>query len=268
MSGGNGAAAAGGPPRVEAIGAVDLRYAYPDGRVAVDGVTLSLGAGESLGLIGPSGAGKTTLILLLAGLLEAAAGMVRIFSAAFGGKDDAAVRRRIGLVFEETRDQLFSPTVFEDVAFGPLHFGLSRESMAARVAGALARVGLGGYEGRVPQHLSSGERRRAALATVLAYDPDILILDEPSSDLDPRGRRELIAHLKGTGQARIVASHDLEFVLRTCARTVVMEAGRIRADGPTVEILADGALLERHGLEAPLGLKGLGPEAIRGLLGA
>lgn len=254
-----------------AIHTDSLAYAYPDGRQAVREVSLRVTPGESVGLVGPNGAGKTTLLLLLAGLLEPSAGDLRIFGKRFGKGDERSVRRHLGFVFQETEDQLFSPTVFDDVAFGILNFAddersLEDEAVRAKVAGTLAQVGLAGFEDRVPHHLSSGERRRVALATVLSYGPDVLILDEPSNDLDPRGRRELAVLLRSTSHARLVASHDLEFILRTCDRAVILEEGRVRADGPATRILADQALLEKHGLEIPLGLRGRGPEALAELL--
>lgn len=249
-----------------AIAASGLWYRYPDGRLAVEDVSFTLGEGESLGIIGPNGAGKTTLLLLLAGLFPPERGEVLVLGRKFEGKNDVELRRRLGFVFQETEDQLFSPTVFDDVAFGPLHFGMPLTEVRGRVEGALSQVGLSGYEARVPHHLSSGERRRAALATVLSYGADILVLDEPSSDLDPRGRRELVRLLRATHQARLVASHDFEFILRTCERVLLMDKGRIRADGRAVEVLCDRDLLSQHGLEVPLGLEGRKPEEVRGLL--
>jgi cobalt/nickel transport system ATP-binding protein len=250
----------------DAITVSGLSYTYPDGRRAIDRVSFRLGAGESIGLIGPNGAGKTTLFHLIAGLLPPGEGSIRIFGKTFDGKDDARVRRHLGFVFQETEDQLFSPTVFDDVAFGPLNFGQPLEGVRRQVAEALRQVGLEGFEERVPHHLSSGERRRVAIATVLSYRPDVLILDEPSSDLDPRGRRELVKLLRATSQARIIASHDLEFILRTCERVLVIDGGRLQAEGPTAEVLCNGSLLEAHGLLAPLGLRHLEPGELLALL--
>lgn len=242
-----------GGPVLEAAG---LSYSYPDGRMAVDGVSLSLGSEESLALIGPNGAGKTTLLLLLAGILEPDGGEVTVLGRKFDGREDKEIRRRLGVVFQETEDQLFSPTVFDDVAFGPLNFGVPPGEVPRRVEEALRKVGLEGCDARNPHRLSSGERRRAAIATVLSYEPQVLLLDEPSNDLDPRGRRDLARWLRAAPEAIVLASHDLELVLRTCDRAVLLDGGRVHAVGPVLDVLSDRALLERHGLEAPLGLRG------------
>ena len=213
----------------EAVIAVDgLSFAYPGGARALDGLRFHVRAGESVGLVGPNGAGKTTLFLCLAGVLPTAPGAVRV-----AGLDPAvpAERRRLpahlGVVFQDSDEQLFSTSVFEDVAFGPLNLGLPPDEVRRRVAEALERVGLAGFEPRVPFHLSGGEKRRAALAGVLAMRPDILLLDEPSIFLDPRGRRELIELLNGLGGTKLIAAHDLEFVLRTCRRVLVMYGGAV-----------------------------------------
>jgi cobalt/nickel transport system ATP-binding protein len=233
----------------------DLHYAYPHGPAALDGVSFDVTAGETVGLVGPNGAGKTSLFLCLAGVVVPRAAAVRL-----GGLDlcDAAQRKRlpahVGIVFQNSDDQLFNATVFDDVAFGPLNLGLPPEEVRARVAEALAKVGLVGVEKRVPWHLSGGEKRRVAVAGVLAMRPEVLLLDEPSMYLDPRGRRELIALLKGLGGTQVIASHDLELVLRTCGRVLLMDAGRVLADGPTRTVLADAALMEAHGLEVPASL--------------
>jgi cobalt/nickel transport system ATP-binding protein len=254
-----------------AIRARDLDYTYPDGRRAVRSVGLEIGAGEAVGLIGPNGAGKTTLLLLLAGLLRPQRGEVTVFGNSFEGAGEREARRRVGFVFQETEDQLFSPTVFDDVAFGILNFApttgrIDADGVRGKVAEALRQVGLTGYEDRVPHHLSCGERRRVALATVLSYEPEVLVLDEPSNDLDPRGRRELAFLLRTTAHARLVASHDMEFVLRTCDRVLILNDGAIRADGGVHDVLCDTALLESHGLEIPLGLRGLSAAALRELI--
>lgn len=249
-----------------AIRVRELSFSYPDGRKAIDDITLEIAVGESLGIIGPNGAGKTTLIHLIAGLHHPQSGGVEILGESFDGRKDAALRRRIGVVFQETEDQLFSPTVFDDVAFGPLNFGLDGTPIEKRVADALRQVGLTGFEDRVPHRLSNGERRRVALAGVLSYEPSVLLLDEPTSGLDPRGRRELIGLLHGMDQALLVASHDLEFILRTCRRSILIDAGRVVADGPTAALLADRESLDRHGLESPLGLRGLDRAAIEKLI--
>jgi len=249
-----------------AVEARGLGYVYPDGRRALSSVSFTVSSGEAVGIIGPNGAGKTTLFMVLAGLFAPAEGELSIFGEAPSFKWSPDLRRRIGLVFHSTDEQLFSPTVFDDVAFGPLNFGLPRSEVRGRVARALEAVGLQGYEGRSPHHLSSGERRRAAIATVLVYDPDILILDEPTSDLDPRGRRELVGLLSAMDHARLIASHDLEFIARTCSRVILLEGGTVRADARTAAVLTDSTLLEANGLEVPLGLRGLDAPALERLL--
>ena len=252
---------------MNAISASGLEHRYPDGVRAVEDVSLSMGPGESVGLIGPSGAGKTTLLLMLAGLLEPQRGDLLVFGKKFGGPDERDLRRRVGFVFQETEDQLFSATVFDDVAFGPLNFGMSAGEVKSSVARALRQVGLEGYESRVPHHLSSGEKRRVAIATVISYGPDLLILDEPSSDLDPRSRRELAQVLREMRQGLLIASHDFEFILRACDRVLLMDRGRIGADGESLAILGDEELLRRHGLEPPLGIADMSRETLRARLG-
>lgn len=242
-----------------AIEVQGLSYAYAGGRVALDGVTFAVADGESVGVVGPNGAGKTTLFLCLTGVLPPRAGEVRV-----AGLDvrDPAQRRRlprhVGVVFQNSDDQLFSATVLDDVAFGPLNLGLSPDEARARVAEALARVGMTGQEDRVPYHLSGGEKRRVALAGVLAMRPGLLLLDEPSMFLDPRGRRELIALLGTLGGTRLTASHDLEMILQTCGRVLVLDRGHVVADGEARAVLADAALMEAHGLEVPWSLRGPG----------
>jgi cobalt/nickel transport system ATP-binding protein len=233
-----------------------LDYAYPDGTPALTDVRFHVAAGESVGLVGPNGAGKTTLFLCLGGVLPIARGRV-----ALADLDPAipAQRRdlpsRLGIVFQNSEDQLFNPTVFEDVAFGPLNLGLAQGEVRARVSEALEEVGLKGFERRVPFHLSGGEQRRVALAGILAMRPSIILLDEPSQGLDPRGRRELIRLLNGLRATKMVASHDLELVLQTCPRVLVLNGGKVQGDGPASTILADAALMDAHGLEVPHSLK-------------
>jgi cobalt/nickel transport system ATP-binding protein len=235
-----------------AIRVRDLSYSYPGGPRALDALTFDLATGESLALVGPNAAGKTTLFLCLAGVLPAQSSSILV-----GGLNpaDAEQRRklpgRVGIVFQNSDDQIFNSSVFDDVAFGPLNLGLSAEEVRNRVAESLARVGLAGAEERVPFHLSGGEKRRVALAGVLAMRPDILLLDEPSMHLDPRGRREFIQLINGFEVTKIIASHDLELVLRTCKRALVMDAGKLVAEGPTRTLLADRELMEAHGLEVP-----------------
>ncbi|MDP3062368.1 MAG: ABC transporter ATP-binding protein [Chloroflexota bacterium] len=234
-----------------AIEILGLRYSYPDGREALHGVDLSVAEGEKVALVGPNGAGKSTLLLHLNGIL-AGQGLVRVAGLDVRDGDIGRVRALVGLVFQDADDQLFSTTVFEDVAFGPIHMGLPPAQVESRVRLALEQVGMSGFEKRMPHHLSIGEKKRIAIATVLSMSPAILVLDEPSSGLDPRARRGLISLLRRLPQTTIAASHDMRLVRELFPRTVVMDEGRIVADGPTHRILADSALLDRHGLEAAL----------------
>ncbi|MDX1688284.1 MAG: ABC transporter ATP-binding protein [Candidatus Promineifilaceae bacterium] len=238
------------PARSAALRLKNVSYRYPDGREAVRNVSLNVAAGEKVALAGPNGAGKSTLMLQLNGLL-AGEGNVEVGGLAVAEPNLPLIRSKVGVVFQNPDDQLFSPTVFEDVAFGPLHMGLAEEEVARRVEGALAAVEMAGYAGRQPYHLSMGEKKRVALATVLAMDPEILVLDEPSAGLDPRARRALIALLQQLPQTMIVATHDMRLIDTLCPRLVIMDEGRIVADGPTEDLLAAGDLLEAHGLEQP-----------------
>ena len=235
-----------------AIHVKDLSYAYPGGPMVLDHVCFEVAAGERVGLVGPNAAGKTTLFLCLGGVVPVTKGSVRL-----AGLDPAEPGQRrglpakVGIVFQNSDDQLFNATVFDDVAFGPLNLGLSEEEVRGRVSEALDRVGLAGAEQRVPFHLSGGEKRRVALAGVLAMRPEILLLDEPSMHLDPRGRREFIRLVNSLAVTKMIATHDLELVLETCGRALVLDAGRLIADGPARQLLADRALMEAHGLEVP-----------------
>lgn len=227
----------------------NLSYAYPDGHVALTDVALTLAAGEKIALVGPNGAGKSTLMLHLNGILRPTAGTVRVLGLDVRDANLPRVRAAVGLVFQDPDDQLFSPTVFDDVAFGPIYQGLPEREVRVRVQQALDAVRMGHMAGRVSHHLSVGEKKRIAIATVLAMTPDVLVLDEPSAGLDPRARRGLIGLLRELPQALLVATHDLRLVQELLPRTVVMDEGRVVADGPTAGILADAALLEAHGLE-------------------
>jgi cobalt/nickel transport system ATP-binding protein len=239
-----------------AIRVEDLAYSYAEGNKALDGVSFEVSKGECVGLVGPNGAGKTTLFLCLAGVLAHKGGTVRVMGLDPGRKEE---RRRLpaqlGLVFQNSDDQIFNATVFDDVAFGPLNLELPADEVRRRVAEALATVGLAGFEGRVPFHLSGGEKRRVALAGVLAMRPAVLLLDEPSMHLDPRGRRELIRLIQGLEVTRVIASHDLEMILETCRRCLLLDRGRLVAEGPARTLLADAALMETHGLEVPYSLR-------------
>ena len=230
----------------------DLYYAYPDGTPALRGVSLTIEEGESVGIVGPNGAGKSTLLLHLNGILSGV-GAVRIFDLPVEKNNLREIRRRVGLVFQDPDDQLFSPTVFDDVAFGPVNMGLTQQEVAAAVARALEEVGIAGMEKRSAYHLSYGQKKRAATATVLSMNPDLLVLDEPSSNLDPRARNEFSALLQGMKITKILVTHDLPFVFENCDRVVIMSEGKIAADGDAFSILSDEALLSEYGLELPYG---------------
>jgi cobalt/nickel transport system ATP-binding protein len=238
-----------GPP---AIRVEDLTFAYPGGPTALHQIRLEIQPGESVGLVGPNGAGKTTLFLCLSGVLPIQAGTARVAGLDPANRTERSqLPARVGIVFQNSDDQLFNATVFDDVAFGPLNLGLAADEVRRRVGEALERVGLAGLEQRVPFHLSGGEKRRAALAGVLAMQPEILLLDEPSMYLDPRGRRDLIRLIKGLPGTRVIASHDLELILETCRRACVLDGGRLIASGSARSLLADAGLMEAHGLEVP-----------------
>ena len=229
----------------------DLAYAYPDGTEALNGVSFRVEHGVAVALVGANGAGKSTLLLHLIGYLPVARGEVRIGDVPLTRETASAIRRAVGMVFQDPDDQLFMPTVGEDVAFGPLNLRLPPTDVEQRVASALERVGMSHRRERPPYRLSAGEKRAAAIATVLAMSPDILVMDEPSSYLDPRGRRRLIDLLRSFEHTRIIATHDLELVVDVCSRVMVMDGGRVVADGPTRLILNDVALMQAHGLERP-----------------
>jgi cobalt transport protein ATP-binding subunit len=227
-----------------------LSFTYPDGRQALHDINLAIDAGKKVAVVGPNGAGKSTLFLHLNGILGGE-GEVHVAGLEVGAKTMRAVRAKVGLVFQDPDDQLFSPTVYEDVAFGPLHMGRPADEVRERVKRALAEVGMSEHEGHMPHHLSLGERKRVAIATVLAMSPEILVLDEPSAGLDPRARRNLIRLLQDLPQTMLVATHDMRLVWDLCPHTVILDGGRLVAQGETVAMLRDAALMERHGLEVP-----------------
>jgi cobalt/nickel transport system ATP-binding protein len=229
-----------------------LRFGYPGGPPVLDGLDLEIGHGERVAVLGPNGAGKTTLMLHLNGLLRGTGELV-VAGLPVLPATLPELRTRVGLVFQDPDDQLFMPTVEEDVAFGPLNAGLAPDVVDARVRRALAAVRMAGAARRAPHQLSLGERRRVAVATVLATRPELLVLDEPSASLDPRARRELLEVLDGLESTLLVVTHDLPFAAQLCERAVVLAGGRILADGPTAGLLADPALLARHDLELPAG---------------
>jgi cobalt/nickel transport system ATP-binding protein len=236
-----------------AIRVEGLHYRYPDGRVALDGVDLSIAAGERVAILGPNGAGKTTLMLHLNGVLAATSGTVEISGIPVNRKALRDIRRRVGLVFQDPDDQLFMPTVAQDVAFGPANFGLTGDALAARVAAALDVVSMTEHADRSPAHLSGGQRRRAALATVLACEPEILVLDEPSANLDPVARRELAQTLSTLPATMVIVTHDLPYAAQLCDRAIVLDGGVVVADDTVTAVLSDSELLAAHRLELPWG---------------
>jgi cobalt/nickel transport system ATP-binding protein len=237
-----------------------LRFSYPDGRAVLNDLDLHVDEGERVAVLGPNGAGKTTLALHFNGILRPAQGTIRIGELELSDDTVADIRRRVGLVFQDPNDQLFMPTVGEDVAFGPANLGLSGEELDHRVAEALSAVEASEMADRAPHHLSDGERRRVAIATVLAMRPDVLVLDEPSSGLDPAGRRELVATLQDLDMTHLVITHDLPLAIELCDRAVIIDDGRIVADAPTLDLLSDEATLEEHRLELPYGFQIAGVE--------
>jgi cobalt transport protein ATP-binding subunit len=241
---------------VNAVAALSVRglsFAYPDGRTALSGVDLQLGRAERVALLGPNGAGKTTLALHLNGVLAASSGTVEVGGMPLTRANLREIRRRVGLVFQDPDDQLFMPTVADDVAFGPANFGLRGDALQQRVARALAAVGMADHADRSPLHLSGGQRRRVALATVLACEPEILVLDEPSANLEPVARRELAETLAELDTTMLMITHDLPYAAQLCPRSVIMDDGAVVADGSTADLLADAALLAKHRLELPWG---------------
>jgi cobalt/nickel transport system ATP-binding protein len=237
-----------------AIEVTNLRYRYHDGSEALRGVTFAVAPGERVGVLGPNGSGKSTLLLHMNGILPEKLpgdGAVRVLGRAISAETVDAIRREVGLVFQDPDDQLFCPTVEEDVAFGPMQLGLDDPQVAERVRRALTQVGLDGFHHRATHHLSHGEKRRVCLAGVLACEPAILVLDEPTSDLDPRGRREFKALLKQLPATTLIATHDLELAVELCSRVIILDRGLVVADGPAAELLDDESLMLAHGLERP-----------------
>ncbi len=228
----------------------NLNFSYPDGHVALRDVSLEVQRGEKVALVGPNGAGKSTLMLHLNGILGGD-GRVEVAGLPVTRSNLPVIRAKVGLVFQNPDDQLFSPTVFDDVAFGPLHMGLPEDEVRARVGRALDQVGMGSYAGRLSHHLSMGEKKRISIATVLSMNPEILVLDEPSAGLDPRARRSLIGLLRELPHTMLVSTHDMPMVRELFPRMVIMDEGCIVADGATELLMNDAAILEAHGLERP-----------------
>jgi cobalt/nickel transport system ATP-binding protein len=246
----------GGAVSAPAIQIAGIAYAYPDGHLALDGVNLTIDRGERVAVLGPNGAGKTTLILHLNGIHTPSRGTVTIGGLPVAKANLAEIRRRVGIVFQDPDDQLFMPTVRQDVAFGPANLGLRGDDLDASVHDALRAVGMQSHADRPPHHLSFGERRRVALATVLSMRPDVLVLDEPSSNLDPASRRELAEIVAGLDITIVLVTHDLPYALQLCPRSVVLNHGRIVADDSTTTILGDESLLSANRLELPYGFDG------------
>jgi cobalt/nickel transport system ATP-binding protein len=250
-----------------ALSVSGLAYAYPDGRQARFGVDLDVAAGERLAILGPNGAGKTNLVLHLNGILGGHAGpgtsrgSVTVGGVEVGKGTVREVRQRVGVVFQDPDDQLFMPTVGQDVAFGPANLGVTGSELDDRVNRALEQVDMVGVRDRAPYHLSFGQRRRVAVATVLAMQPDVLVLDEPSSNLDPAARRELADVLRSLDVTVVMVTHDLPYALELCPRSVILSAGVIVADGSTRDLLCDEALMREHRLELPFGFD---PRTVRG----
>lgn len=239
-----------------ALSVEELNFEFAHGSPALRSLSFSVQAGECVAVIGPNGAGKSTLLLHLNGILPErpglhASGRVHVHGRLVSASEAAWVRRQVGVLFQDADDQLFCPTVGEDVAYGPEQLGVPRAEVEQRVARALAQVGLAGFQQRVPERLSGGEKKRVCLAGLLVYEPSILVLDEPSAGLDPRSRRELIEILAGLPITRVIASHDLALVAELCARTLLLDGGRLIASGPTKSLLRDDALMSAHGLECP-----------------
>ncbi|GAA2350684.1 ABC transporter ATP-binding protein [Saccharopolyspora halophila] len=238
-----------------ALAVSDLTYAYPDGHAALRGVDLRVEPGERVAVLGPNGAGKTTLTLHLNGVLRGSSGSISVGGLEVVDRNLKEIRRRVGLVFQDPDDQLFMPTVREDVAFGPANFGARGAELEQRVHEALDAVGMTEHAHRSPLHLSGGQRKRVALAAVLACDPELLVLDEPSANLEPVARRELAEVLLSLGSTTLMVTHDLPYALQLCPRSVVVDDGRVVADGPTAELLADDEFLTAHRLELPFGFR-------------
>lgn len=234
----------------------NLEFSYPDSTQALLGLSFRISHGESVAIVGANGAGKSTLLLHLIGYLTPTSGQVRIGDYPLTSATLQEIRRTVGMVFQDPDDQLFMSTVYDDVAFGPLNLGLPADEVRARVQKALKTVGVLDLQKRPPYRLSAGQKRRVAIATVLSMTPDILVMDEPTSGLDPRSRRQLIELLKSFKHSKIIATHDLDMVLDICERTIIINGGRIEADGPTVDIFQDEKLLSNCHLEKPLRMQG------------
>jgi len=234
----------------------DVHFSYPDGTNALQGVSFRITHGESVGLVGANGAGKSTLISHMNGYLMPSSGVITIGDRQLDKSSLNETRKSVGVVFQNPDDQLFMPTVFDDVAFGPLNLGLPKETVIKRVEDALTTVGCLNLKDKPPHHLSLGQKRAVTIASVIAMQPDILVMDEPASNLDPKSRRNLINLLKEFKHSKIVASHDLDLILDVCDRCIIIGGGKVRADGPVKELLLNKDLLEENNLELPLSMQG------------
>ncbi len=230
----------------------DVHFRYPDGTEALKGISFKVFHGESVGITGANGAGKTTLLLNMNGHLLPTNGEISIGEIPLTKKTKQEIRKKVGFIFQRPDDQLFMPSVYEDVAFGPINLGLSQEKVDERVKSALQMVGCLHLIKRPPHRLSEGQKRAVAIAAVMAMNPDILVMDEPASNLDPKSRRQLINLLKGFQHTKIIASHDLDLILDVCERCIMIKDGKIVIDGPTEEVLTNVALLDENNLELPL----------------
>jgi cobalt/nickel transport system ATP-binding protein len=226
----------------------ELVFKYPDGHLALDGINLSVSAGESVGIIGSNGAGKSTLLLHLNGTLRPTTGTISISSLPVDDRNIRAIRRKVGMVFQDPDDQLFMPTVSEDIAFGLLNLGLPENEVKEKTDAILNRFGMSAYADKMPHHMSLGEKKKIALAGILVLEPEIIVFDEPTANLDLHSRKDFIEILKGLKQTRIIASHNLEMIARVTQRVIVINKGKIIADGPAKDIVSDTALLETNGL--------------------
>ncbi len=231
-----------------------LNYTYPDGTKALDNINLDVFEGESIGIIGPNGAGKSTLLLHLNGILKDDS-YIRILGLDMKNENLPQIRSKVGLVFQDPENQLFMPTVFDDISFGPINMGLAKNDVEASVNAALKEVDMLDYIRRLSYHLSFGEKKRVSIATVLSMKPEVLALDEPTSNLDPKARYELIELLKSIDKTKVIASHDLEMILEVCSRSIILDRGVIVSMGPTKEILSNFSLLKEHNLMTPISLK-------------
>jgi len=233
----------------------DVHYNYPDGTAALKGLSLRITHGEAVGIVGANGSGKSTLLMHTNGYLLPQSGTITIGDFQLDKKTRQEIRKKVGMIFQNPDDQLFMPTVYDDVAFGPLNLGLNQERVQERVLEALETVGCLALKDKPPHHLSGGQKSAVAIATVIAMQPDILVMDEPASHLDPKSRRSLIRLLCNFEHTKIIASHDLDLILDVCRRCVIIKEGRVVADGPVEEILSDRQLLEANNLELPLSLQ-------------